>query len=55
MVQVCQRSKTKHQMLEESVEQYRQVFAKATAEFEKVVNVRLAFALDYWKLNLESA
>src|ERR1700761_7683790 len=39
MVQVCQRTKTKHEMLNESIQQYHEVFTRATAQFEKVISV----------------
>lgn len=37
MVQVCNRNKTKDGMLEESIEQYKEVFILARREFERVV------------------
>lgn len=39
MVQVCRRLKTKDEMLDESVQQYKEVFARATREFERVIEV----------------
>ena len=42
MVEVCEQSKTKNQMLDQSIEQYKEVYIKARREFDKVINVRLA-------------
>jgi DNA topoisomerase III len=39
MVQVCQGNKTKHEMLEEALEQYKGIFVKARREFNKVILV----------------
>jgi DNA topoisomerase III len=41
MVRVCQGTTTKHQMLAESIEQYKEVFVRARTQFEKVVAVRV--------------
>ena len=40
MVQVCQGTKTKNDMVVEAVEQYKEMFVKAKRDFEKVVAVR---------------
>ncbi|EPQ56903.1 prokaryotic type I DNA topoisomerase [Gloeophyllum trabeum ATCC 11539] len=40
MVQVCERTKTKNDMLVESIEQYKDMFIKAKREFDKVIEVR---------------
>jgi hypothetical protein len=39
MVQVCQGAKTKTDMLEETIGQYKDMFIIARREFEKVVSV----------------
>lgn len=39
MVEVCERTKTKNDMLVQSIEQYKEVFVKARADFHKVINV----------------
>jgi hypothetical protein len=39
MVQVCEGSKTKNDMLEEAIEQYKEIFIKAKRDFNKVVSV----------------
>lgn len=39
MVEVCERTKTKEQMLEQSINQYKEVFVKANREFHKVISV----------------
>ena len=38
---------TKHQMLAESIEQYREVFMRARNQFNKVVSVRLCFPTSF--------
>jgi DNA topoisomerase III len=43
MVQVCDRVKTKDDMLFESIEQYKEVFLLVRREFEQVVQVRLPY------------
>jgi DNA topoisomerase III len=43
MVQVCQGTKTKGDMLEETIVQYQEMFMIARREFEKVVSVRPFF------------
>jgi DNA topoisomerase III len=40
MVQICERTKSKDDMLFESIEQYKDVFLMARREFEKVVQVQ---------------
>lgn len=40
MVQVCNRTKSKDDMLAESIDQYKEVFIMARREFERVVEVR---------------
>jgi len=45
MVQVCDRVKTKDDMLFESIEQYKEVFLLVRREFERVVQVRLPYNL----------
>ncbi|KAL5524020.1 hypothetical protein ACEPAG_8193 [Sanghuangporus baumii] len=37
MTQVCERTKSKHEMLEQSIEQYKEVFIRARREFDKIV------------------
>lgn len=39
MIEVCEQAKTKQQMLEQSIEQYKEVFIKARREFDKIVTV----------------
>lgn len=39
MVQVCDSVRTKNDMLEQSIEQYREVFIKARQNFAKVIDV----------------
>lgn len=41
MVQVCERQRTKLQMLEHSLEQYREVFVRARNNFARVIDVSL--------------
>ncbi|KAI5123889.1 hypothetical protein M0805_005705 [Coniferiporia weirii] len=38
MVEVCERTKSKNDMLVQSIEQYKEVFIKARREFDKVIN-----------------
>jgi DNA topoisomerase-3 len=45
MVQVCDRVKTKDDMLFESIEQYKEVFLLVRREFERVVQVRLPYIM----------
>ena len=46
MKQVCQRLKTKYEMLQESIDQYKAVFERAKLQFESVVSVSiLSFSL----------
>jgi DNA topoisomerase III len=45
MVQVCDRVKTKDDMLFESIEQYKEVFLLVRREFERVVQVRLQYLM----------
>ena len=40
MVQVCERTKTKREMEEQTVDQYKEVFIKAKRDFQKIVEVR---------------
>lgn len=42
MVQVCERTKTKHDMLAESIEQYKDMYVRARGEFNKVVSVSVS-------------
>jgi hypothetical protein len=39
MVQVCEGSKSKNDMLEEAIEQYKEIFIQAKRDFNKVVSV----------------
>lgn len=39
MVQVCERTKTKNDMLTESIEQYKDMFMRARGEFNRVILV----------------
>ena len=39
MVRVCEGTTTKHEMLAESIEQYKEVFVRARNQFETVVAV----------------
>ena len=41
MVQVCEGMKSKTEMLEETISQYKEMYIIAKREFEKVVNVCL--------------
>jgi DNA topoisomerase-3 len=41
MVQICEGTKTKHDMLAQSIEQYKDMFIRARGEFNKVVAVSL--------------
>lgn len=41
MVQVCGSLRTKHDMLEQSLEQYREVFIRARNNFAKVIQVSI--------------
>lgn len=40
MVQICDRIKSKEEMLEENIEKYKEVFMLARGDFERVVEVR---------------
>lgn len=42
MVQVCEGLKTKNDMLEQAINQYKDIFMRAKNGFEKVVTVRFA-------------
>lgn len=42
MVQVCEGAKTKDEMMEQSIHEYKEFFVTAKAEFNKIVSVRLA-------------
>jgi DNA topoisomerase-3 len=42
MVSVCERAKTKNDMLQESIEMYKDLYIRAKAEFNKVVTVSTA-------------
>lgn len=42
MVQVCEGTKTKHDMLSESIEQYKDMYIRAKGEFNKVVSVSVS-------------
>ncbi|TFY76359.1 hypothetical protein EWM64_g7651 [Hericium alpestre] len=48
MVQVCQGTKTKADMLTEGVEQYKEMFVKAKRDFDKVISV-WTFILEFTK------
>lgn len=39
MVEVCEQTKSKNDMLDQSIEQYKEVYIKARREFDKVINV----------------
>lgn len=39
MVQICERVKTKEDMLQESINQYKEVFLLAKRNFEQIVEV----------------
>lgn len=41
MVQVCEGAKTKQIMLEESIEQYKDMYIRARSDFAKVVSVSI--------------
>jgi hypothetical protein len=41
MVQICEGTKTKNDMLTEGIEQYKDMFIRARGEFNKVVTVSL--------------
>jgi hypothetical protein len=43
MVQVCERAKTKADMLAESIGQYKEMYLRARGEFEKVLSVSHIF------------
>lgn len=42
MVEVCEGTKSKNDMLEQSIEQYKEVFIRAKNEFNKIVDVSAA-------------
>lgn len=44
MVEVCQGTKTKADMLHEALEQYQEMFMRARTNFARVVDVRLSCA-----------
>jgi DNA topoisomerase-3 len=53
MVQICERTKSKDDMLFENIEQYKEVFLMARREFEKVVQVQeFPYSIIVWNLNL---
>lgn len=52
MVQICQGTKTKNEMLAESVEQYKDMFIRAKGEFAKVISVG-GIPLWYYKSRFE--
>lgn len=39
MVEICEGNKTKREMLDESIEQYKEMFMKTKIEFAKLINV----------------
>ena len=39
MVEICQRTKSKAEMIEQSLEQYKELFIKTRRDFEKIVTV----------------
>ena len=41
MVQVCEGLKTKNDMLEQAINQYKEIYIKARSDFGKVINVSL--------------
>lgn len=43
MVQVCEGTTTKHDMLERSLQQYKEMFVLVRREFSKVTEVGIAF------------
>jgi len=45
MVQVCEGTRTKNEMLNQSIDQYKEIFIMAKREFNKVVSVRLLASL----------
>ncbi|KAH8119439.1 prokaryotic type I DNA topoisomerase [Phellopilus nigrolimitatus] len=45
MLAVCERTRSKNDMLAQSIEQYKEVFVKARREFDKVVSVSLFICL----------
>jgi DNA topoisomerase III len=46
MIQVCERRKTKNDMLIENIEQYKDMFIRAKRDFNKVMDVRDAFIVE---------
>ena len=47
MVQVCESNRTKNQMLEETIEQYREVFMRARTNFQRVIEVSSLYGVEY--------
>jgi DNA topoisomerase-3 len=43
MVQVCEGTKTKQDMLAQSIEQYKDMYIRARGEFNKVITVSSTF------------
>lgn len=41
MVQVCEGNTSKREMLDRSIEQYREVFLRARGEFDRVISVSI--------------
>jgi DNA topoisomerase-3 len=47
MLQVCEGTKSKQDMLAQSIEQYKDMYVRARGEFNKVVSVSLGSRGDY--------
>lgn len=45
MVQVCEGTKTKHDMLAQSIDQYKDMYVRARGEFDKVISVGVFYFL----------
>ena len=51
MVQVCQRAKTKQEMLAQTLEQYKEMYVIAKREFNKIITVRTTDQSMQWSLS----
>ena len=46
MVDICEGNKTKHEVMDESIERYKEMFMKTKIEFQKLMDVRSVYRLD---------
>ena len=55
MVQVCEGTKTKNEMLIENVERYKEIYLKTKREFQKIVTVSYTLSLPLYLCTPQSA